>query len=288
MSMMIVMLPRAQVSAARINVVLDIEPTITDHNAQAVNTKQALGIVSFNNVSFTYPGAEKPAISNINFECRPGEVTAIIGGTGSGKSTIINLIERFFDCNEGSIDFSGVNVKNWSIEQLRGNMSLVPQKTTIFSGTIAENIRQGKQDATDEELREAATIAQAIGFIEKMEQGFDTVLAQGGTNISGGQKQRLSIARALVRRPSLYLFDDSFSALDYKTDSTLREALKDQVSDAAMIIVAQRISTVMTADQIIVLDEGELVGKGTHAELLESSDVYREIVQSQLTEEESA
>ena len=288
MSMMIVMLPRAQVSASRINEVLDIEPTITDHNAQAVKTNQVLGTVSFNNVSFTYPGAEKPAISNINFECRPGEVTAIIGGTGSGKSTIINLIERFFDCNEGSIDFSGVNVKNWSIEQLRGNISLVPQKTTIFSGTIAENIRQGKQDATDEELREAAMIAQAIGFIEKMEQGFDTVLAQGGTNISGGQKQRLSIARALVRRPSLYLFDDSFSALDYKTDSTLREALKDQVSDAAMIIVAQRISTVMTADQIIVLDEGELVGKGTHAELLESSDVYREIVQSQLTEEESA
>ncbi|MCR8657338.1 ABC transporter ATP-binding protein [Paenibacillus endoradicis] len=288
MSMMIVMLPRAQVSATRINEVLDIEPTITERNNRSVKDAHLLGTVTFNNVSFTYPGAEKPAITNINFECKPGEITAIIGGTGSGKSTIINLIERFFDCNEGSIEFSGVNVKDWSVEQLRGNISLVPQKTTIFSGTISENIRQGKQDASEAEVREAATIAQAIGFVEKMEHGFDTILAQGGTNISGGQKQRLSIARALVRRPSLYLFDDSFSALDYKTDSTLRAALKDQVSDAAMIIVAQRISTVMNADQIIVLDEGELVGKGTHAELLESSDVYREIVQSQLTEEESA
>lgn len=288
MSMMIVMLPRAQVSATRINEVLDIEPTITERNSRSVNANQLLGTVKFNNVSFTYPGAEKPAIANIDFECKPGEITAIIGGTGSGKSTIINLIERFFDCNEGSIEFSGVNVKDWSIEQLRSNISLVPQKTTIFSGTIAENIRQGKQDASDAEIREAATIAQAIGFVEKMEQGFETILAQGGTNISGGQKQRLSIARALVRRPSLYLFDDSFSALDYKTDSTLRAALKEEVSDAAMIIVAQRISTVMNADQIIVLDEGELVGKGTHAELLASSDVYREIVQSQLTEEESA
>jgi len=288
MSMMIVMLPRAQVSATRINEVLDIEPTITERNTRSVNDNHLLGTVKFSNVSFTYPGAEKPAIANIDFECKPGEITAIIGGTGSGKSTIINLIERFFDCNEGSIEFSGVNVKDWSIEQLRSNISLVPQKTTIFSGTIAENIRQGKQDASDEEIREAATIAQAIGFVEKMEQGFDTILAQGGTNISGGQKQRLSIARALVRRPSLYLFDDSFSALDYKTDSTLRAALKEQVSDAAMIIVAQRISTVMNADQIIVLDEGELVGKGTHAQLLASSDVYREIVQSQLTEEESA
>lgn len=291
MSMMIVMLPRAQASALRINEVLEMEGSIKDHSAstdQAEQTITATETIIFDHVSFTYPGAEKPAISNVSFECRPGETTAIIGGTGSGKSTIINLIERFFDCNEGSILYDGVDVKELPLQQLRSKISLVPQKTTIFSGTVAENIMYGKENATEEEIRQAASIAQAITFIEKMELGFDTVLAQGGTNISGGQKQRLSIARALVRRPRLYLFDDSFSALDYKTDAALRAALNEHVHDAAMIIVAQRVSTVMNADQIIVLDEGEIVGKGTHAELLESSDVYREIVLSQLSEEESA
>lgn len=183
---------------------------------------------------------------------------------------------------------NGVDVKRWGLEELRNQMALVPQKNMIYSGTITENIRYGKEDATEEEVREAAAIAQALPFIERMEHGFDTVLSQGGTNISGGQKQRLSIARALVRKPSLYLFDDSFSALDYKTDAALRSALKEHVTDAAMIIVAQRVSTVMHAEQIIVLNEGEIVGKGTHQELLETSDVYREIVQSQLSEEESA
>lgn len=325
MSMMLVMIPRAQASAVRINEVLDTEASVKDYAAakgqanslsgkasagsdrasvsgsfagnsameqskaetgRAALTKQAT--IAFDKVSYTYPGAEKPAVRDISFECRSGEVTAIIGGTGSGKSTIIQLIERFFDCNEGQISFKGTDIKKLELDKLRGNIALVPQKTTIFSGTVAENIRYGKDAATDEEVREAATVAQALPFIERMEQGFDTVLAQGGTNISGGQKQRLSIARALVRKPALYLFDDSFSALDYKTDAALRAALKTYVDDAAMIIVAQRVSTVMHAEQIVVLDEGVIVGKGTHHELLQSCEVYREIVQSQLSEEESA
>ncbi|MCM3633781.1 ABC transporter ATP-binding protein [Paenibacillus camelliae] len=290
MSMMFVMLPRAQASAVRINEVLHTEPSVVDsheHNRIAANPAMK-GTITFRNVSYTYPGAEKPAVHNISFESKPGEVTAIIGGTGSGKTTLINLIERFFDCDEGEVMLNGVDVKRWGLEELRNQMALVPQKNMIYSGTITDNIRYGKEDATEEEVREAAAIAQALPFIERMEHGFDTVLSQGGTNISGGQKQRLSIARALVRKPSLYLFDDSFSALDYKTDAALRSALKEHVTDAAMIIVAQRVSTVMHAEQIIVLNEGEIVGKGTHQELLETSDVYREIVQSQLSEEESA
>ncbi|MFC6333618.1 ABC transporter ATP-binding protein [Paenibacillus septentrionalis] len=291
MSMMFVMIPRAQVSAVRINEVLDMEASITESDSPKQGTAAASGFngtVEFRNVSFMYPGAEKPAVERLSFECKPGEVTAIIGGTGSGKTTIINLIERFFDCNEGEVLFNQINVKDWKLDELRNSMALVPQKTTIFSGSVAENIRYGKEDATDAEVREAAAIAQALPFIERMEDGFDTMLSQGGTNISGGQKQRLSIARALVRKPSLYLFDDSFSALDYKTDAALRAALKEHVHDAAMIIVAQRVSTVMYAEQIIVLDEGVIVGKGTHQELLQTCDVYREIVQSQLSEEESA
>lgn len=290
MSMMFVMIPRAQASAVRINEVLDTNPAIQHDEVtkQVVVADQEQGVISFNNVTFMYPGAEKPALSNIDFTCKPGETTAIIGGTGSGKTTIVNLVERFFDCNEGSITYSGVDLKDWNLSELRQQMALVPQKAIIFSGTIAENIRNGKEDASDEEVREAASIAQASGFIEKMEHGYDTELAQGGTNISGGQKQRLSIARALVRKPKLYLFDDSFSALDYKTDAKLRAALSEKIHDAAMIIVAQRVSTVMHADQILVLDEGRIVGKGTHAELLQTSEVYREIVQSQLSEEESA
>lgn len=291
MSMMFVMIPRAQVSAVRINELLDMEASITETASPKQGTAAASGFngtVEFRNVSFMYPGAEKPAVERLSFECKPGEVTAIIGGTGSGKTTIINLIERFFDCNEGEVLFNQISVKDWKLDELRKSMALVPQKTTIFSGSVAENIRYGKEDATDAEVREAAAIAQALPFIERMEDGFDTMLSQGGTNISGGQKQRLSIARALVRKPSLYLFDDSFSALDYKTDAALRAALKEHVHDAAMIIVAQRVSTVMHAEQIIVLDEGVIVGKGTHQELLQTCDVYREIVQSQLSEEESA
>lgn len=294
MSMMFVMLPRAQASAVRINEVMETEATVTNeaYNRSAQEEQNTLqdqqGVLAFQDVTFMYPGAEQAAVSNITFSVKPGEVTAIIGGTGSGKSTIINLIERFFDANHGSVSYEGVDIKQWDINELRQQMALVPQKATIFSGTVAENIRNGKEDATDEEILEAASIAQAAGFIEKMEQGYHTLLAQGGTNISGGQKQRLSIARALVRKPKLYLFDDSFSALDYKTDALLRAALNEKVKDAAMIIVAQRVSTVRHANQIIVLDEGRIAGIGTHEQLLETSDIYREIVQSQLTEEASA
>lgn len=291
MTMMLVMIPRAQASALRINEVLDLEPTISDQSKHISDSRAKgimQGVISFQNVTFTYPGAEKPVLKHLTFEAKPGQITAIIGGTGSGKTTMINLIQRFFDCDEGSIQVDGINLKDWSLEQLRGGMSLVPQKSVLFSGTIEDNIRYGKDDASDEEVYRAATIAQALPFIEKMEDGFKSVLSQGGTNISGGQKQRLSIARALVRNPKVYLFDDSFSALDYKTDAALRAALQEEVQDATMIIVAQRVSTVKNADQIIVLDEGEIVGVGTHEQLMDSSEIYREIVASQLSEEESA
>jgi len=291
MTMMLVMIPRAQASAIRINEILETDPTIVDHSkklsdSEVQNTMQ--GVVTFQNVSFTYPGAEKPVLKHLSFKAIPGQVTAIIGGTGSGKTTMINLMQRFFDCDEGNILVDGVDIKDWSLEKLRGGMSLVPQKSVLFSGTIEENIRYGKENASDEEVYRAATIAQAIPFIEKMEDGFKSRLSQGGTNISGGQKQRLSIARAIVRAPQIYLFDDSFSALDYKTDAALRTALQQEVREATMIIVAQRVSTVRNADQIIVLDEGQIVGVGTHDHLMSISEIYREIVASQLSEEESA
>lgn len=288
-SMMFVMVPRASASAQRINEVIDLEPTVVNPaETQKASSSVKQGTVEFRNVSFNYPGAERPALSDISFTAKPGEVTAIIGGTGSGKSTLLGLIPRFFDVAGGTVSVDGVDVRKWGQDPLRSGISLVPQKAVLFTGTVSENIRYGKEDATDEEIVAAAKTAQALDFVSEMPEKFDTMIAQGGVNVSGGQKQRLSIARALVRRPKVFLFDDSFSALDYKTDAKLRAALKGETSDATVIIVAQRVSTVMDADQIIVLDEGSIAGIGTHRELMEHSSVYREIVASQLSEEEIA
>ncbi len=287
LSMMFIMLPRAAASATRINQVLEMEPEIKD----AAQVKQAgtqRGYVEFKDVTFRYPGAEEPALCNISFLARPGEVTAIIGGTGSGKSTLVNLIPRFYDVESGSVLVDGIDVRDMTQEHLRAKIGFVPQKAVLFSGTVAENIRYGKEDASEEEVQHAADVAQATEFISAMKDGFDSVIAQGGTNVSGGQKQRLSIARALVRKPEIYVFDDTFSALDFKTDARLRAALKQETLDATVLIVAQRVSTVMDADQIIVLNEGRIVGIGTHRELMETSEVYYEIVSSQLSMEEIA
>ncbi|MEI8216780.1 MAG: ABC transporter ATP-binding protein [Eubacteriales bacterium] len=284
-AMMFVMVPRAQASAERINEVFEIEPEIVDPKIRK-EFQDKRGFVEFQNVSFSYPGAEEPALCNISFQAGPGEITAIIGGTGSGKTTLINLIPRFYDVCQGSILVDGVNITELYQNDLRSKIGFVPQSAILFSGSISKNIRYGKKDATDEEVYHAAEIAQASKFISEMPAGYDTEIAQGGTNVSGGQKQRLSIARALIRKPEIYIFDDSFSALDFKTDSQLRAALRNETKDAAVIIVAQRVSTVMDADRIIVLDDGEMVGMGTHKELIKSNQVYREIVSSQLSEEE--
>ncbi len=286
-TIMFVMVPRAQASALRINEVLDMEPTIVDPKDTRSSHEQR-GYVEFEDVTFFYPGAENPAISHISFQARPGEVTAIIGGTGSGKSTLINLIPRFYDVTSGRVLVDGVDVREMSQQELRAKMGFVPQTPIIFSGTIADNIRYGKADAADDEIKHAADTAQASEFINAMQEGYQSVIAQGGTNLSGGQKQRLSIARALVRKPGIYILDDSFSALDFKTDARLRAALKNEIVNSTLIIVAQRVSTVMDADQIIVLDEGQIAGIGRHRELLESSQVYYEIVSSQLSQEEIA
>jgi len=285
LAMMFVMVPRAQAAAARINEVLETPSEIKDPD-QPKSSFSGKGHVQFKNVSFRYPGAEEPAIKNISFEAHSGEITAIIGSTGSGKSTLINLIPRFYDVSSGSILIDGIDTREISQETLRHKIGLVPQKTTLFSGTIAENIRFGKNEASDEEISHACEIAQASEFIANMDGGYEHCLAQGGSNISGGQKQRLAIARALIRKPEIYIFDDSFSALDFKTDALLRAALKKEIADSTVFIVAQRVGTVMDADRIIVLDQGEIAGIGTHRELLESCKVYQEIVSSQLSEEE--
>ncbi len=285
LGMVFIMIPRAQASAVRINEVLEMESEIIDPEKPIVNENEG-GYVEFRNVSFSYPGAEQEAISNITFSAKPGEVTAIIGGTGSGKSTLINMIPRFYDVTKGEVLVDGIDVRKMSQESIRAKIGFVPQKTVLFSGTIAENIKYGKDDATIEEIKHAATVAQASDFINGMENGYEHVIAQGGTNVSGGQKQRLSIARALVRKPEIYIFDDSFSALDFKTDAKLRAALRKETLKSTVIIVAQRVATVMDADRIIVLDEGKIVGMGTHKELLNSCKVYSEIVSSQLSEEE--
>ncbi|EKN65485.1 ABC transporter-like protein [Neobacillus bataviensis LMG 21833] len=287
LSMMFVMIPRASVSAVRINEVFETNADIQDP-AAPVPAKMQKGQVEFSNVTFSYPGAEMPAISDISFKMNPGEVTAIIGGTGSGKSTLINLIPRFYDVDSGKVLVDGIDVREITQESLRQKVGFVPQQAVLFTGTISENIRYGKEDATDEEVDHAAEIAQATEFISEMPDGFHSVIAQGGTNVSGGQKQRLSIARALIRKPEIYIFDDSFSALDFKTDAKLRAALKAETAFATMLIVAQRVSTIMDADQIIVLENGEIAGIGKHKELMETSKVYREIVMSQLSEEEIA
>ena len=286
-SMMFVMVPRAAASAVRINEVLDTVPEIIDP-VQAKIASGQRGFVEFKEVSFSYPGAEQPVLHNISFSAKPGEITAIIGGTGSGKSTLINLIPRFYDIDQGSILVDGVDVREMTQESLRAKIGLVPQNTVLFSGTITENIRYGKENSTYEEVKHAAETAQALEFVSEMKEGLDSVIAQGGTNISGGQKQRLSIARALIRRPEIYIFDDSFSALDFKTDARLRAALKKEIADSTVFIIAQRVATVMDADRIIVLDDGQIAGIGSHKELMNTSEVYREIVYSQLSEEELA
>ncbi len=284
-TMMFVLVPRASASADRINEVFEIDPEIKDKEILKVADKK-FGYVEFKDVTFSYPGAENPALCNINFITRPGEVTAIIGGTGSGKSTLINLIMRFYDIDSGSILVDGIDIRDISQAQLRAKIGFVPQKSVLFTGTISENIKYGKEDATDEEVKKAADIAQATEFISGMEEKFEHAITQGGTNVSGGQKQRISIARALVRKPEIYIFDDSFSAIDFKTDAKLRAALKSETRQSTMIVVAQRVSAVMDADRIIVLNEGRIQGMGTHKELLSTNKIYREIVSSQMSEEE--
>jgi len=281
-ALLFIMIPRAEASAKRINEVLELKPDIKDPSKTTKKTKVS-GTVEFKEVTFSYQGAEKPVLSGINFTALPGKTTAIIGGTGSGKSTLVNLIPRFYDIDSGQILVDGVDVRQMIQADLRAKIGFVPQKAVLFAGTIAENIRYGKENATDEEISRAAEIAQASEFIEKLDNQFDYLIAQGGTNVSGGQMQRLSIARALIRKPEIYIFDDTFSALDFKTDAKLRAALKKETKNSTVIIVAQRVSTVMDADQIIVLDNGRIVGLDTHKNLLKTCEVYREIVSSQLS-----
>jgi ATP-binding cassette subfamily B protein len=279
LSIALIMIPRAQASANRISEVLKVDPTVKDPVKLSVNERQK-GLVQIENVTYRYPGSEKPAIENISFQVEQGQTIAIIGSTGSGKSTLIKLIPRFYDPEEGKVVVNGIDTREMTQEKLREKISYVPQKASLFSGTIAENLRIGKADATEEEIIEALTIAQAINFVEEKEDGIHSHLNQAGSNLSGGQKQRLSIARALVRKPEIYIFDDSFSALDYKTDAKLRRTLKEKLN-ATIIIVGQRVSSIMDADQIIVMDEGKMVGKGTHEYLLKTNTVYQEIVSSQ-------
>jgi ATP-binding cassette subfamily B protein len=284
---MFVTLPRAAASAERINQVLDVVPEVNDP-LRPSPVGATRGHIEFQNVTFQYPGAEEPALSGVSFSARPGEVTAIIGGTGSGKSTLAGLIPRFYDVNEGRILVDGVDVRELRQEDLRSKIGYVPQKAVLFSGTVASNIRFGRESATDEDMRRAATIAQAAEFIDQKPEGYAAPVAQGGTNLSGGQKQRLAIARALVRDADIYVFDDSFSALDFATDARLRAALRAETTRSTVFIVSQRIGTVMNADRIIVLDEGRVVGIGSHAELLRTCSVYREIAESQASLEEVA
>ena len=284
-TMMFIMIPRAFVSGQRIGKVLDVEPTIED-SEKPEELKDVKGVVEFRNVSFAYPDADEKTLNNINFTAEPGKTTAIIGGTGSGKSPLLSLIPRFYDVTEGEVCLDGVNIKDITQKELRDNIGYVPQKGMLFSGTIATNLQYGKDDASSDEMLAAAKIAQAMEFISEKENGLEEEVSQGGTNVSGGQKQRLSIARALVKKPKIYLFDDSFSALDFKTDKALRDALSENVGDSTIIIVAQRINTILDADQIVVMDEGRMVGLGNHDQLMESCDVYKEIALSQLSKEE--
>lgn len=285
---MSIMLPRANVAALRIDEILKTEVSIKDPENPEHTKEEAKGTVEFNHVSFAYPEAGENVLTDIHFKAKKGETVAIIGSTGSGKSTLVNLIPRFYDVTEGSVSVDGVDVRDMSQKELRDCIGYVPQKGVLFSGTIDSNIRYGKTDISEEEVKTAARIAQAQDFIEEKPKGYHSPIAQGGTNVSGGQKQRLSIARAIAKKPEIFIFDDSFSALDFKTDSRLRSALKENTKDATTIIVAQRISTILHADRIIVLDDGHMAGMGTHAELIKNCEVYRQIAMSQLSEEELA
>lgn len=276
------MYPRMAVSASRIQEVMDMPISISE-NPDGVTETATKGYLEFDNVTFAYPGeTESPVLHNISFKTKPGETIAFIGSTGSGKSSLVNLIPRFYDVTLGRILVDGVNVKDYQLKSLRQKIGFIPQKALLFTGTIEENLKYGKQDATASELDQAVDVSQAKEFIASREEGYGTHLAEGGSNLSGGQKQRLSIARAVVKKPDIYIFDDSFSALDYKTDAELRRRLKEVTEDATVLIVAQRVGTIMDADQIIVLDEGEIVGRGTHDELMASNEIYREIANSQL------
>lgn len=281
------MYPRAAVSASRIQEALDMEPAIREE--EGVTETATKGYLEFKNVTFVYPGhAESPVIRNVSFKASPGETVAFIGSTGSGKSTLIQLIPRFYDVSEGEILIDGVNVKDYQLSALRNKIGYIPQKALLFTGTIADNLRYGKEDATLEEMERAIDIAQATEFVSQKPQGYDEPLSEGGTNFSGGQKQRLAIARAIIRNPEIYIFDDSFSALDYQTDANLRARLKKETTESTVLIVAQRVGTIMHADRIVVLNEGDVVGIGTHRELLETCPIYYDIAASQLSEEELA
>ncbi len=281
------MYPRAAVSASRIQEALDMEPAIREE--EGVTETATKGYLEFKNVTFAYPGhAESPVIRNVSFKASPGETVAFIGSTGSGKSTLIQLIPRFYDVSEGEILIDGVNVKEYKLSALRNKIGYIPQKALLFTGTIADNLRYGKEDATLEEIERAIDIAQATEFVSQKPQGYDEPLSEGGTNFSGGQKQRLAIARAIIRNPEIYIFDDSFSALDYQTDANLRVRLKKETTESTVLIVAQRVGTIMHADRIVVLNEGDVVGIGTHRELLETCPIYYDIAASQLSEEELA
>lgn len=284
-SIIFIMVPRASVSGQRIAEVLATVPVIKDP-AKPKSPKSKRGLVEFDRVTFSYTGADAPVLKDLSFTAKPGEVTAFVGSTGSGKSTLINLIPRFYDVSEGTVRIDDIDVREYRLEDLYAKIGYVPQRGVLFSGSVASNVKYGDPGASNEEVKRAVTIAQAQNFVEKLPGAYEAPVAQGGTNISGGQKQRLSIARAIIRKPEIYIFDDSFSALDFKTDADLRAALAKETSGATVLIVAQRIGTIMSADKIIVLDEGRIVGQGTHRELLKTCPVYKEIASSQLSDEE--
>jgi len=286
MAMMFIMIPRASVSANRIADVLETEPSVKDYSLSSDNLKIPTGLIEFKNVCFSYPGAEEDVLHNISFTAKPSQTTAFIGSTGSGKSSLINLIPRFYDATSGEVLIDGINVSALSLHELRDNLGYVPQKGILFSGTIKSNVAYGGKNPSEDDILRASKIAQAMEFIDSKPERFETSIAQGGNNVSGGQKQRLSIARALVKKPQICIFDDSFSALDFKTDAALRKSLKEETGSSTVLLVAQRISTIMSADQIIVLDKGHIVGCGTHEELMKTCEVYQEIALSQLSKEE--
>ena len=286
--MIFIILPRALVSARRINEVLRVAPAVSDPARPVTPPEGVTGEVEFRDVSFKYPDSDEYVIENVSFKAGKGDTVAFIGSTGSGKSTLINLVPRFYDVTKGEVLVDGVNVKDYKIEDLHRKLGYVPQRGVLFSGTVDSNVNYGygAEQRTEEDVKRAVEIAQGKDFVEKMEGTYSAPIAQGGTNVSGGQKQRLSIARAVIRDPEIFIFDDSFSALDYKTDRVLRSALKKETGDSTRLIVAQRIGTILDADKILVLDEGKVVGQGTHSELMDSCEVYRQIAYSQLSKEE--